>query len=270
MWLLRLGRRGARLLVVGLALTGCAAALRAAVAPPHAATPPRPPVAVEHLAEEGFAALFARRYLSWNAANPALHQQGLEAFTGSGVDPDAGLVPPANASEQVLWTDVVQSRSGPAGEDVYTVAVATDAAGLEYLAVPVVHDSGGGLALGGYPAFVGPPASASFDDVAGRLPQVDDAALTVVVTRALRNYLADASSNLEADLTPGARVSYPTQPLVLDEVASLRWSSADESVVAQLVASDSRGTQYSLVYEVAVAREQARWEVSAIEVNPDS
>ncbi len=269
MWVVRLGRRGGRILVAALALSGCAAAARVAIAPP-SAPPPRAPVVVEHLAAEGFAALFARRYLSWNAADPALHEQGLAPFTGSGIDPDAGLVPPANGSEQVLWADVVQSRSGPAGEEVYTVAVATDAAGLEYLAVPVVHDGAGDLALGGYPAFVGPPAMGSFDDVSASLPQVGDAGLSVVVTRALRNYLADESSNLAADLTPNARISYPTQPLALDDVVSLRWSSADQSVIAQVVASDGRGVQYSLAYEIAVAREQTRWEVTAIEVNPDA
>ncbi len=269
MWVVRLGRRVGRLLVAAVALSGCAAAMRVAIAPPRS-VPTRAPVAAEHLAAEGFAALFARRYLTWNAAAPALHQQGLAPFTGSGVDPDAGLVPPANVSEQVLWTDVVQSRSGPAGEEVYTVAVATDAAGLEYLAVPVVRNGAGGLALGGYPAFVGPPATGSFDEASASLPQLGDATLSIVVTRALRNYLADAGSNLAADLTPNARISYPAQPLVIDDVASLRWSSADESVVAQVVASDDRGVQYSLAYEIAVARDQSRWEVSAIEVNPDA
>ena len=50
----------------------------------------------------------------------------------------------------------------------------------------------------------------------------------------------------------------------------MRWSSADGSVLAQIVASDSRGTQYALTYELAVVREQSRWEVSAIEIDPAS
>ena len=269
MWLMRLGRRGARLLVALVALSGCAAAARAAIAPPRppAARPATGPAA--DLGEESFAELFARRYLTWDAANPALHEQGLAPFTGSGIDPDAGVVPPASSSEQVLWTGVAQSRPGPDGERVYTVAVDTDAAGLEYLAVPVVRIGGGRLALGGYPAFVGPPATGPFADVTASLPQLTAAGLSVVVTRALRNYLSDAGLNLAADLTPGARVALPPQPLTLDDVTALRWSSADQSVLAQVVATDPRGAQYTLVYEIAVAHEPSRWEVSAIEIDPD-
>ncbi len=270
MWLLRLGRRGGRLLVALVAVSGCAAAARAAIAPPRASAPRPTAVAVEDLGAEGFAALFARRYLTWDAADPTVHERGLSAFTGSGIDPDAGVVPPTGVSEQVQWAEVVQSRSGPAGERVYTVAVDTDAAGLEYLAVPVVRVAGGRLALGGYPAFVGPPAARPFVDATASLPQVADPGLEVVVTRALRNYLAGAGSNLAADLTPAANVSPPAQPLVLDQVTEMRWSSADGSVLAQIVANDGRGTQYSLAYELAVAHEQARWEVSAIEIDPDS
>ena len=270
MWVLRLAPRVARLLIGLVALTGCAAAARVAIAPPSAHAPPPAPAPGDDLGERGFASLFARRYLTWDAANPALHQQGLASFTGSNVDPDDGVTPPATGSEQVLWTDVVQARPGPAGEEVYTVAVDTDAAGLEYLAVPVLRVGGGALALGGYPAFVGPPATGPLVDATASLPQLTDSGLEVVVTRALRNYLAGASSNLAADLTPGARVSPPAQPLTLDDVAALNWSSADQSVLAQVVATDARGAQYTLTYELAVAREQSRWEVSAIEIDPDA
>jgi len=270
LWLLRLGPRAARLLIGLIAVSGCAAAARMAIAPPRPRVVQAPAVAIDDLAEQGFAALFARRYLTWVTANPTAHQQGLAPFTGNDVDPDAGVTPPATGSEQVLWAEVVQWRAGPLGERVYVVAVQTDAAGLEYLAVPVVRRPGGQLALAGYPAFVGAPAARSFDDVSASLPQLADPALALVVTRALRNYLQDADSDLDADLTAGAQVSLPTQPLSLAQVLALRWSATDQSVVAEALATDARGAQYTLTYELAVVREQSRWEVSAIEIDPTS
>jgi len=270
MWVLRLGPRAARLLVGAVAITGCAAAARLAISPPRVPAPPPAPVAVADLSQQAFAALFARRYLTWDASNPTLHQQGLAPFTGSETDPDAGVTPPASGSEQVLWTDVVQSQPGPGGEQVYTVAVQTDVAGLQYLAVPVVREPGGRLILGGYPAFVGPPAMGPFHDTSASLPQVSDPGLSVVVTRALRNYLAGATSDLAADLTPDADVSPPVQPLALSDVVALRWSNAGQAVLAQVVADDARGAEYTLTYDIAVTREQARWEVSAIEIDPDA
>jgi hypothetical protein len=256
---------------VGLvAVFGCAAAARFAVAPPAPRAPAPLPAAGDDLAGQGFAQLFARRYLTWAAANPALHQQGLASFVGSGIDADAGATPPPSGSEQVLFTDIVQSRASPLGGRIYTVAVQTDAAGLQYLAVPVVRRSDGRLGLAGYPALVGAPASRPFVDASASLPQLADPPLATVVTRALRNYLAGASSDLAADLAAGARVSVPTQSLALSDVLSLRWSPAGHSVVAEVLAADARGAQYTLAYELAVVEQQSRWEVSAIEIDPDA
>jgi hypothetical protein len=270
LWLVRLGPRVARALVALVAVSGCAAAVRAVVAPPRPSIVRAVTVAPDDLSEQGFASLFARLYLTWTAADPTAHQQEMAPFAASGVDPDVGLTPPATGSETVLWTEAVQSRAGPLGERIYTVAAQTDATGLQYLAVPVTRRADGRLALGGYPAFVGAPASAPFEDVSASLPQLADPSLAVVVTRALRNYLSDAGSNLAADLTAAARVAVPRQPMALTDVVSLRWSSGDRSVLAQVQATDPRGTQYTLTYELAVLREQSRWEVSAIEIDPDS
>ena len=59
---------------------------------------------------EGFAALFARRYLSWDSQDPEAHRLALAQFVGPGMDPDAGLQPPSRGEQQVLWTQVVQAR----------------------------------------------------------------------------------------------------------------------------------------------------------------
>jgi hypothetical protein len=154
------------------------------------------------------------------------------------------------------------------GEHVYTVAAQTDSAGLLYLTVGVVRTRQGSLALAGYPAFVGGPAAGPAP-ASGRLRAVADASLKSVVERALRNYLAASGAELAADLTPEARVSLPPWPLTLDSLQRLEWSSDGRSVLAVVQAQDSRGVQYTLAYEVDVVREQGRWEVSAVQMNPD-
>jgi hypothetical protein len=122
--------------------------------------------------------------------------------------------------------------------------------------------------LGGYPAFVGAPASAAAE-VPARLREVQEPALATVVERALRNYLDASAGELAADLTSGARVSLPEQPLSLQSVQHLNWGPGVSTVLASVQAEDGRGAQYTLDYELDVAREQGRWEVSAVQMDPD-
>jgi hypothetical protein len=167
----------------------------------------------------------------------------------------------------VEWAEVVQQREPLSGEHVYTLAAQTDTWGLVYVTVPVLRGADGRLRLAGYPAIVGPPASAP-----ARAPaqsrEVTDAGLATVVQRALRNYLADSATELAADLTAGAAVSFPTQPLALLAVQRLDWSSDRRSVVATVQARDARGAQFTLSYELDVVQVAGRWEVSAVQVNP--
>ncbi|MCW2969819.1 MAG: hypothetical protein JWO23_946 [Solirubrobacterales bacterium] len=220
------------------------------------------------IAAEGYAVLFARRYLTWNATNPQASLRTLDAFVGSGIEPGAGLQLPPTGRQAVEWAEVVQVREPARGEHIYTVAAQTDSAGLVYLTVGVVRTRQGSLALAGYPAFVGGPAAGPAS-ASGRLRAVADASLTSVVERALRNYLAAAGAELAADLTPDARVSLPAWPLTLDSLQRFDWSSDGRSVIAVVQAQDARGVQYTLAYEVDVVREQGRWEVSAVQMNPD-
>jgi hypothetical protein len=219
-------------------------------------------------AAEGYAVLFARRYLTWNAADLQASLRTLGAFVGSGVEPGAGLQLPPTGRQAVEWAEVVQAREPAAGEHIYTVAAQTDSAGLLYLTVGVDRTRQGSLALSGYPAFVGAPAAGPAS-ASRRLRAVADASLTSVITRALRNYLAASGAELAADLTPDARVSLPAWPLTLDSLARLDWSPDIHSVLAVVQAQDARGVQYTLAYEVDVVREQGRWEVSAVQMNPD-
>lgn len=272
MWRLRLTRELPRRLVQALAVAGLLASARFAIAPPHPALPaallrrPTPP----DPAAEGFAALFARRYLSWDAREPEARRSALAPFLGSRVDPDAGMQPPPGGSQRVQWAEVVQAREAPRGEHVYTVAAQTDSAGLLYLTVSVVRGLGGALALAEYPALVGAPAAAVGGSSDEDLREVEDPALQTVLRRALRNYLAGSQSELAADLTGAARVSLPGIALSLQAVTQLKWAPGAGSVLAVVQARDPRGGQYTLAYELDVVRAEDRWEIAAIQTNPDT
>jgi Conjugative transposon protein TcpC len=271
LWRIRLVRELPRYLLYTLSIAGVAASARFAIAPPR----PVPPTAAAREpapsdpAAEAYAALFARRYLTWNAAEPQASVRALEPFLGPGIEPDAGLELPASGEQRVEWAEVVQAREPASGEHVYTVAAQTDTAGLLYLTVAVARTAAGSLALAGYPAFVGAPAAGPAQTV-GHLREVVDPALATVVRRVLRNYLAASSSELEADLASGARVSLPDLPLSLESVQRLDWAPAGSSVLATVQAQDARGVQYTLAYELDVVREQGRWEVAAVQTDPDA
>jgi hypothetical protein len=272
LWRIRLARGLPRYVIYVLALAAALASARFALDPPHAVLPAtllrRPPA--EDLAAEGFATLFTRAYLSWEAQHPEAREHALAPFVGPGMDADAGLQPPPSGEQRVQWTQVVQQRSPLAGEIVYTVAADTDTAGLLYLTVSVLSKSGGTLALAGYPAFVGPPASGPAQtDADGRLREVSEPALATVVERALRNYLAGSPSELAADLAPGARVSLPGIALALQSLQSLQRAPGPGAVLALVQAQDQRGASYTLAYELDVLRAQGRWEISAIQIDPD-
>jgi hypothetical protein len=259
-----------RYLLYALATAGLLASVRFAIAPPR----PRiersttPSAALVDRAGEGFASLFARAYLTWDSTDPEAHRLALAPFLGPSLEPEAGSQPPESGEQRVIWTQVVQASATRSGR-LYTVAVQTDTSGLLYLTVPVTRTPYGALALVGYPAFVGAPAFTSAV-LATHLSEVEDPALITVTTRSLRNYLSRSGTELAADLIANAQVSLPGAPLVLDSLQSLRWSSFDRSVIAVVQAHDERNARYTLAYEIDIASVGGRWEVSAIQTNPDS
>jgi len=271
LWRIRLTRELPRYLLCALSISGLVASARFAIAPPHptaSAAPVRNPPPPD-LAAEGYASLFARRYLTWNAAEPEASQRALGALVGSGMEPDAGLRLPLTGEQHVDWVEVVQERESAPGEHVYTVAAQTDTAGLVYLTVSVGRTPDGSLALAGYPAFVGAPSS-SPAQLAARPHELGDPALATVVERALRNYLAPAAGELAADLTRNARISLPGVGLSLISMQRIDWLPDGRSVLAIVQAQDGRGAQYTLGYELDVALAQGRWEVAAIQMDPDT
>ncbi|MGH2833885.1 MAG: conjugal transfer protein [Solirubrobacteraceae bacterium] len=269
-WRIRLGRGVGRYVVYALALWGMAASARYAIDPPRPVLPAAPHVQPPVRAAEGFAALFIRRYLTWNAASPETYRRELEPFIGQGGISVLGTQLPNKGEQQVQWDEVVQTREPQPGEHVYTVAAQTDTAGLLYLTVSVVRQADGNLALAGYPAFVGAPDSSSIDDLTEGLKDVEEPPLETVVRRALSNYLDGSSSELASDLTSQAHVSLPGLALQLQSVSALKWEASHHSVFALVVASDQRGAQYTLTYELDVSRVQGRWEISAIQMNPNT
>lgn len=271
LWRIRLVGELPRILVQAAAVLGLLASARYAIAPP------KPTIghstlsgaALVDRAAEGFASLFVRRYLTWGAGDLEARRRSLAPYLNSSMEAEAGLQPPERGEQRVLWTEVVQSRLASAGERVYTIAAQTDSDGLLYLTVGVVREQDGRLALDGYPALVGAPASTGAVPP-GNLREVEDAALFTVVKRAISNYLADAESELDADLLAGAHVSPPTAPLTMQTLNGLAWAPGGHSVVAVVRARDERGAQYTLAYELGVVLRAGRWEINAIQVNPDS
>lgn len=270
MWRIRLGRELGRWLLMSVSVVGLLASARMTIAPP------RPieragvadPVAPEDRAAEAYAVLFARRYLTWNASSPQVSSQALEAFEGPQMESDAGLLLPSAGDEQVEWAEVVQARAPVPGEHVYTVAVQSSPGGLQYLTVAVRRDPAGALSLVGYPAFVGPPAMVP----AAAPPQtqpVGEPALEAVVRRALANYLTGSAGELAADLTAGAQVSLPPKPLQPLAVERPVWAPGGGAVQVITQAVDAQGVRCTLEYELDVSREQGRWEISAIQTDPD-
>jgi hypothetical protein len=269
MWRLRLAREAPRYVLGALSAFGLLASARFAIAPPRAATVVvgRRAGPVVDLAAAGYAVQFTRRYLTWRASEPTASARGLESFAGGHMQGAAGLVLPAAGEERVEWAEVVQSREPTAGVHVYTVAAQTDSLGVRYLTVPVGRTANGSLARLGYPAFVGAPASTAASPPSTLRP-VGDAALEVVVRRALANYLSDSPAELAADLAAGARVSAPSPPMRLLSTERLQWAPGGGAVLTVLEAEDELGARYALGYEVDVTRAQGRWEISAIQTDP--
>ena len=269
LWRLRMVQRLPRWLFCAAACAGLIASIRFAIFPPRGGAAPgfRPSPQVADRGAEGYAVLFARRYLTWDAAEPQASDRLLGSMAGSSMALDAGLTLPADGAQRVDWAEVVQQREPRPGAHVYTVAAQTDAAGLVYLAVGVLRAADGTLALSGYPAFVGAPAEGGVR-LPARAPTVTDADLIAVVRRAVRNYLAASPEELAADLSEGARVAVPSIALTLEAVQSLAWSDDRRSILAVVQARDARGTRYTLGYELDVVELNRRWEISAIEMDP--
>lgn len=249
--------RAALLIALGvLALLG----LRALVAEPAATAPapaPQPPAA----SAAGHAEAFARAYLTWEESRHEEREDALAALGAPGLG--AGLTPPLEGSQRVIWSAVLAERAGPGGTRVVTVAAETDAGELLHLAVPVARAPDGAPAIARAPALVGAPPSARGWRAADG-PEVADPALERVARRALTNYLAGDRANLLADLAPGAIVSLPAARIRGPRLGALTWSDRAAGWAALSVSAGiPGGARADLAYPLSVVHE-GRWLVRAI------
>jgi hypothetical protein len=98
---------------------------------------------------------------------------------------------------------------------------------------------------------------------------VSDRAVTEVVERVLRNYLAGSAPELRADLTDDADVTLPTLDLRVHAVPEIDWLAGPGSgaVLATAIAADRQGDTYTLTYELGIAWHERPY-VDFIEVVP--
>jgi hypothetical protein len=264
----RLRAAAPRYLVAAALLILVALGLKGLLWPSRPAPAAQPPRSADAPSED-FALQFARAYLTYDASRPGARSRALAPFLSSGLDSGAGFFA-ARGAQRVRWAEVASDQPALAGGRVITVAAALSTQRLPvYLAVTVRHRPGEGLALVGYPSFVGAPLIGSAAPAPGA--PVEQAGVASVVKRALRNYLAGSAANLKADLAPEAAVTLPTVALRVQRVERLEWIGAPRSgaVLATLSAADRRAATYTLTYELGVERRERPY-VDFVEVVPSN
>jgi hypothetical protein len=247
-----------------LALLG----LRTIFLPPHPADATTRPAAAADLPSEDLALQFARAYLTYDAAEPSMHQKALAPYLSGGLSSGAGFEADSG-SRHVLWEDVASDQPSLQGGRVITVAAEVSGSGAPlYLAVTVLHESGRPLSVLGYPALVGAPAISTSAPEPAR-QSVTDPEVTEVVDRVLRNYLAGSAPELRADLTDDAQVTLPTISLHVAQVSRVEWVGGPGSgaVLATATAESLEGDTYTLTYELGIAWHERPY-VDFIEVVP--
>jgi hypothetical protein len=263
----RLKAAAPRYLATGVLLVLLALGARTLFLPPPSPPAFHPPAAADPPSED-FALQFARAYLTYDAARPARRTRALAPFLSSNLDSGAGFFAAAGA-QRVLWEEVASDQPALAGGRVITVAAGVSTQRLPlYLSVTVSHERGRGLSLVGYPSFVGAPAVDAQPEPQSH-PAVEDKAVLAVVGRVVRNYLAGSAANLKADLTGDAVVTLPTVTLAVERVNRVEWigDAGGGAVLATVSASDARGAEYTLTYELGIAYRERPY-VDFIEVIP--
>jgi Conjugative transposon protein TcpC len=265
---MRLLARAPRFLAVAVAVVLALAGLRTVVF-----GAPAPKIqrvyepASNDVGAEGFVEAFARAYLSWNGSGDTqAYSQSLALYNPQFADGQG--VQPSNAPERVSWSRVVQDQSSALkGSRIVTVELQlSPGARTCYLAVPVNRAQNGALAITTWPSFVGAPAVQPAPP-SPSLAAVTDPTLVTVVTRAITNYLAGDQNDLQADLAPGAQVTYPAQQLQVSGPPVSLQSTGPGGVLVTVRATDAQGASYTLAYEVGVELTE-RWYVDSIEVIP--
>jgi hypothetical protein len=120
------------------------------------------------------------------------------------------------------------------------------------------------LAVARYPALVGGPPTRRKAAPADE-PDVEDAQLRAVASRAVTNYLRREGTNLRADLDAEAVIALPAAPLEVESIDSI--SRAGRGRVAVELRAKGHGAAWTLRYELDVVKRE-RWYVRSIQTDP--
>jgi conjugative transposon protein TcpC len=263
--LIRLRARTPRILLGVLVLVLCVAGVRNIFGSRTTEATPAPTGTRYDLGAASFAQSFTSAYLTWSPGKAEDQRVvALESFLAQGLESDAGLEPAPKTTETVLGTHVAEESR--AGSVIDVLVVAETSSGTQYVSVPVGRGERGLLSVVSYPALVGPPATDTGESALS-LRQVEDQGLETVVSRGVRNYLTGQPANLRADLTSGAVVSLPAQPLTVTGIDSVDWLVPRRTVAVQVSAESRQGAQFTLTYQVGVVRRD-RWYIDSIQVDP--
>jgi conjugative transposon protein TcpC len=266
---MRLKARAPRLLAAAVVVTLTLAGFRTVVFGAPAPTIERFYEQVsDDIGIEGFAEGFARAYLTWGGSGDVQAYEKSLALYNPQFAGDTG-VQPSNTPEEVIWSRVVQDEPSTLGRSRIVTVELQLAPGDRtcYLAVPVNRAQNGALAVTTWPSFVGAPAVQRATSPPS-IPAVTEPELVTVVTRAITNYLAGDGNDLQADLAPGAQVTYPTQQLQVSGPPVSVQSTGPGGVLLTVRATDAQGASYTLSYEMGVVKAE-RWYVDSIEVIPN-
>ena len=266
----RLGRALLWMLVVVLLLRGLASVLEPREPTP-VAQAPRPALTWPDDDARAFAADFARAYLSYSPKHADASARAVQAFAApelaSSIAPEYAERAPQQAVGSVV---VARTARLDARHALVTVAATVEgASGTRYLTVPVARDEAGGLVVSDLPSFAAAPARASLEHAATEpLPASERAAITPVVARFLRAYLAGDASALEYLVPAGVRIHAPAPGQQLVDVGELvlaaPGSGREPLVLAAVRARDAAsGGVFSLRYRLRLVRRD-RWYVAAV------
>jgi hypothetical protein len=266
----RLGRALLWLVVVVLLLRGLASVLE-----PRDPTPvvqaPRPAPTWPDDDARAFAADFARAYLSFSPNHADASARAVRAFAApelaDAIAPAYGerALPQAVTSVMVARTARLDARHA-----LVTVAATVEGApGTRYVTVPVARDGAGGLVVSDLPSFAAAPSRASLEPPATEpLAASERAAITPVVSRFLRAYLAGDASGLEYLVPAGVRIDAPAPGQQLVDVGELALAGPaagrERLVLAAVRARDQvSGGVFSLRYRLRLVQRD-RWYVAAV------
>lgn len=212
--------------------------------------------ASEDTEAHAIAEAFARAFLTWDESEPAVRPARLRKLAPQLSSDLEGFVPAPGGRQSVLWSAVTRDEAIGKGHRVTVLVETTN--GFVSLAVSMVRERDGLLAISEFPAVVGtPPVSRDFQPWTSEA--VNDRGVESTVTRALRGYLGRRGDALAADLLPGAVVVVPDERLHLVAVEEMTWTEAGRAVRVVLRAEVRNGVELRLTYAVGVARQAGRW-----------